>query len=194
MEKPIIALYGAFDRFNFGDILFLTVARHYAPEVIIEKGDWRPYGLVDSDLRDRGGFKNFAISHLIHDKPMAPGSMLIVPGGEVLTASITSLYRCLFTDFHEPDRTFASLIRSRLGKKEDLTKRAMNRLGVPWKYPFVPMENQIPGNPLTAFLGVGGRTLSQFSPDNQQQICSALSSAKYLSVRDPLTHKALIES
>lgn len=198
MTNPIIAFYSAFDRFNFGDLLFPVVARHYAPKVLIEKADWHFYGLVDSELQDRGGSKVTAIKHLIDGKPMPDGSMVIVPGGEVLTASIKGLYQCLFTDLYKSNKTLLCHIKGIIGKRDDAEKlamkQAMNRLGVPWVYPFVPQSNWIPGSPLTAFIGVGGQKLPKIRSDRRQKIYSALSGVEYLSVREPLTQNMLVQS
>jgi hypothetical protein len=192
--KPIVALYGAFDRFNFGDLLFPVICRHFAPPEMQEQMEWRHFGLVDNDLRHKGGAKVDPIGMLLRRDPMPPGSMVIIAGGEVLTASASTLYGFLRDDLDKVSRSLAARIVRRIMGTQNRDQRAMRRLAVPWAFPLVPSRRDIPGSPPLAFLCAGGQGLSKLQPKQAGKIISNLRGASFVSVRDQDTHSTLLRA
>ena len=61
MERKTINIIGAFDRYNYGDLLFPIVIEKYIKENkkdLLEKYDLRYFGLVESDLSSVGNNKS----------------------------------------------------------------------------------------------------------------------------------------
>lgn len=89
MKEKNIALIGAFDRYNYGDVLMpLVLSRHFRLHYPYEVNlDY--FGLRSNDLRNIGGVKCRAIKDFY--KHIDSYDAVIVVGGEVLAASYSSM-------------------------------------------------------------------------------------------------------
>ena len=83
-EKKII-LYGAFDRYNYGDILIPTILSKYLKENGFMNIEY--CSIKNVDLTHFGGFK----CNVLYPQHIPKNSTLIVSGGEVLNVDWTSI-------------------------------------------------------------------------------------------------------
>lgn len=186
-----IAFYGAFDRFNYGDMLF---------PIILEKAlaDWHPeyerrlYGIIKSDLSAYGGKPTESVESLFSENNLDDGSIVIVVGGEVLSPTWFEIYNCLVPETLEPmmKALHRSVPREYLRKiRPDLGKTNLVQ-------PFVidPLDFNRRVN--IAFNSVGGVQISSPSYPRSllRSLLSKLSNAAYLSVRDSKVRDFLIKT
>lgn len=186
-----IAFYGAFDRFNYGDMLF---------PIILEKAlaNWHPdyerrfYGIIKSDLSAYGGKPTESVETLFSENNLDDGSIVIVVGGEILSPTWLELYHCIFPETLEPvmkalhrsvPREYLRKIRPDLGKTNLV-------------HPFVIDPLDFPGRVSVAFSSVGGvQIISPSYPRSLlRSLLSKLSNAAYLSVRDSKVRDFLIKT
>ena len=83
-----IALVGAYDRYNYGDILL----PHIITDVYKGKYKCDYYALIDSDLSNIGGFKTNSIKRLYSDNHKYKA--IIIVGGDVFASSWFGMYIC----------------------------------------------------------------------------------------------------
>lgn len=176
-----IAFYGAFDRFNYGDMLF---------PLILEKAlaDWHPeferrfYGIIESDLSAYGGKPTESVEKLFSEDNLEDGSIVIVVGGEVLSPTWFGIYNCLVPESLEPmmralrrsvPQEFLQNLRPALGKA-DLT------------HPFVIEPFDFNKKVSVAFNSVGGVQIcsTTYPKSLLRSLLSKLNNSAYLSVRD----------
>ncbi len=191
--KPILGLYGAFDRVNFGDLLFPEVVARLAPPSIQNRYECVHFGLRSINLTELGGQVVRPIQELLTDRPLPPGSLIVLVGGEILTAPIDALLSCIYPHHAPQLKNFWLRVLRKL-EFSNSAKSAMRRLGLPWILPFVPRAHQIPTHPGIAFLGAGGQRFDALNPSMKKWIVDALREAVFSSVRDPLTHRATAAS
>ena len=176
--QSYIALYGAYERDNFGDILFLKVAeRLLAPWPIV------PLSIISGDMIDEADAVVVSGSAWFEHCPsdFLP-SALIVVGGEVLS---WSLIDALTSDLDPDER--------RLFLRGNSTERAFIAKTMAWRsgnLGYVPMLHQLVGNvrhriPF-ALNSVGGAKMNRQAALFDEAL-RALNEADYVSVRDALT-------
>jgi hypothetical protein len=81
MQARLLILFGAFDRHNFGDMLFAHIAKRLIPKRLIPDTRTVFAGLAARDLRAYGGHEVVALSSLPKEERVA----LLHVGGEILT-------------------------------------------------------------------------------------------------------------
>lgn len=133
----MIYIYGAFDRFNYGDLLFpkiLQIAFKSANIAFPVK----LLGLVEADLTSNGGDCVEPVSKYINQFNL--NDILIIAGGEVIGASITDLYfslrksRFLF---------FLNKLAGKAGLKNFVSPFCKLLLDLNLQYPYLLDENQV---------------------------------------------------
>ncbi|WP_418320794.1 polysaccharide pyruvyl transferase family protein [Piscinibacter sakaiensis] len=185
-----ISLYGAYDRLNYGDILFPLVINFYLKQRGFA-GDLRFYAPTRSDLRTYGGVQTRSARDLRLDaRTLAdagrPG-VLIVAGGEVLSATWGGFIASLLpNDF--------------LGRVERVARRLIGdkpfahlyaRLfDFPSLLPFVISDDDFPSQKV-AYNAVGGSHLSKVDTFVRNESFRRLAKVSYLSVRDNKTKSIL---
>jgi hypothetical protein len=191
--KKNIAIIGAFDRYNYGDLLFPIIIelylknfyKEYLPEYEINY-----YGLKESDLSIYGGKITKSIKELFVKNNMPNDSILIVSGGNVLPARLSDMH----LDLQENrlilfiNKVFRKLIGINIYEK--LLKKNLNiDNGFPWIY----SKKDFSENVSIVYNTVGGASLNKLKAKEQDFIKQKLKSSDYLSVRDKSTKNNLIE-
>jgi len=178
-------LFGALDRFNFGDLLFPVLLSR-----LLGSDGERPFkavGLRHSDFSSLGGMPTDSMSALLRPGGIEPGSRIILAGGEILTAQAYLMLRYLLPlGLWVPARLLEhTLPRSWLN---EISRRLV---GAPGELPFViaPDDFQVPVT--IAFNAVGGCTLSSLGHEQGRWLAKKLSQAAYLSVRDHASQRNL---
>ena len=182
-------LYGPFDRFNFGDILFPIVLKKNIEQILDNKNikyDIKVCSVIDSDLTKDGGFKTKSLqkARIIKEKNVA--NHLIVCGGEVITASWTSTLRLLSSD---KKRLLYSIMKLAYGKSR-FNNYAKNSLLGKSKLPWLIEKKDFKFDTIS-YNAVGGTSLKTVNDYEKNCILKILSNCNYLSVRDPNTKKSI---
>jgi hypothetical protein len=180
-----VALIGAFDRFNFGDLLFPHIVEHELRRCGID-ADYRCYSLRPADLRSRGGVLTRPLAEL-RGQRLPPGSVAIVAGGEVLSARWLDAWLGLAG----PRRSLAAKIGSRLvgaGAVDAVCRRLLRGdRPLPWVVGGADLGHDLP----VLFNGVGGTGIDRLPAPLLEAARARLERAAFLSVRDPQTKAAL---
>lgn len=178
-QRPTL-LFGAFDRHNFGDLLFPHIAAALLPG-----RELRFAGLAARDLRPWGGHRVEALAALAREFAGQPVDVLHV-GGELLTCDAwEAAVMLLPADAVQP--TVARLD----GQPAERLAWARGVLGIADRAPYVAGRDLFPQARLL-FVAVGGMDLDTRDPALRAEVLAKLRAADYLSVRDRRT-RALLE-
>lgn len=172
-----INIYGAFDRFNYGDLLFPIVIQKALDERLGEQ-HYAYYGLIDSDLTYFGGVPTTAIRRRLRAAPLSnQKDVFIIAGGEILSTTMYYIHQCLVNN--ELSRKVFSRLREMFGGdfSNALSRYLLARELV---FPFIIDKSLLPGVSCVIYNAVGG-LLSEEVPTLMQQY---LRHADYISVRD----------
>lgn len=181
-----IAIIGAFDRMNYGDLLFPVVLtehllKHYGSSVEISY-----YGHCHSDLTPFGGFITKPLRHLFSSKELPDGSVIIVAGGEVLAANwIDTLYYLL------GKKPWWQRLANRLVGPIAETILIRRYLGCRNIFPYLLRKSDFSKPLAIIYNAVGGANLATRNKSFQQSVASILKDADYLTVRDQSSIKIL---
>ena len=185
MQKKI-AVLGAFDRFNYGDLLFPIVIEKVLNLYKIDcQIDY--YGLIKSDLRQYGAKPTSSIRMLFEKTNLPEGSILIVAGGEVLSAKWINMYLHLLHGIpkyilYGINIIFGENISSKISRYQ-----LGSRLQLPWIISPLDFSSSVK----VIYNTVGGVGLLSLTPNYQNVVKEKLSKATFLSVRDGKTKDAL---
>jgi hypothetical protein len=170
---PPPILFGAFDRHNFGDLLF--------PHLLAALLPGRTFGfagLAERDLRAFGG-------HRV--TPLAPGAThLIHAGGELLTCTAWQAAVMLRTPAEAAER-----IARYDADPAAAAAWAARELGTARAMPYVAGRDTLAPGGRLIFNAVGGVEWDFLSAAQREEVKTALRSADWLSVRDHVTQAAL---
>ncbi|HBQ3761289.1 TPA: polysaccharide pyruvyl transferase family protein, partial [Klebsiella quasipneumoniae subsp. similipneumoniae] len=132
--KYTIVLYGAFDRYNYGDNLMPILFEMYMvknhPD-IEQRANFIYASIQDSDLSCYGCKPTIAMNRLL-DIPS--GSTVVVVGGEVLGANVGTLY----THVQNSLLVTQALRFIRKLSPSLLNRIALRRYKAVWEYPYIP--------------------------------------------------------
>ena len=187
-----INIIGAFDRYNYGDLLFPIIIEEYIKKYepkLLEEFEVEFYGLVESDLSKVGGKKTKALRDL-YSKKLEDGSMTIVSGGDVLPARISSMDIDLSSSNLQ---VIVKKIKRKLKGIEKFEETSKKNLGVNYNFPWV-LDKKHFDNSYIAYNAVGGSTLDKLSYAEYGAIKRNLSKSDYISVRDRKTFDNVVES
>ncbi|MEM9292017.1 MAG: polysaccharide pyruvyl transferase family protein [Acidobacteriota bacterium] len=192
-RRPRVVIAGAFDRFNYGDLLFAHTATAALREAGLSEAEVEiQYGaLRDADLRSVGGVEAFSLDSILAGAPKRP-TALVVAGGEVLHARWTDAYSALTS----APQAIALKVAHRLGVgslADRYSRRALCPVSTnPRPLPWILEPSTLQVEILTvAYAGVGGCRLDQLPPPLRQRARRGLGAAGYLSVRDAATAEHL---
>lgn len=186
MEKQI-AIYGAFDRFNYGDLLFAIILKIF----FAEHREFRIsfYALIDSDLSRYGGKPTDSVNKLFDPQNLADDSIVIIAGGEVLSANWFLLHSYLL-----PSQAgfFLKLAKKIIGNSllDELCKK---KFKVKHLLPFVLSPDDFHSKVKVAYNSVGGIGLTGLSEKYQLDVTRKLRNSSYIAVRDYLTKKTITQ-
>ena len=174
MSAPTLLL-GAFDRHNFGDLLFPHIAAALLP------GSWLIFaGLAERDLRPFGGHRTHALAHLAAELGNMPVRIIHV-GGEILTCEAWHAALML----QSPAAVPALVARLDAHPAERLAW-ARSTLGLASLAPYVAGRRLFPRAQLL-HVGVGGANLALSPPALRAEVTEALREAAAVGVRDRQT-------
>lgn len=183
--KRQIAIVGAFDRNNYGDILMPIVFKRYFEKKykkIFSKYELKFYGLQDSKMAEYGGYDTNALSNIYNNNLI---DYAIVIGGDTLPCRYGNMYIHLIDDpkkvkkYQFYDRYFRFIF-------EKYAKKKLNCLHVrPW---ILDLEKY---NIKTIYNTIGGLLTKRKLLFHKREITDALKNSLYLSVRDNGTKKYL---
>lgn len=173
--KRIVVLYGAYDRYNYGDNLMPILLEKYVKKFHTEKLkeiDFAYSSIKSSDLSNYMCMPTVAMRDLL-DIPS--GSTVIVVGGEVLGASVGILYT------HVQDSLLVTKFLRLINRISPslLNKFAKSYYDAVWDYPYIPDKRSFKNNVKVIFNTVGAKP-----PVSQR---NNIKNSDYISVRDDRT-------
>lgn len=170
-------LFGAFDRHNFGDLLFPHLLTALLPGRV-----FRIAGLAARDLRVFGGHR---VSPLVN-AAAAPPAYLIHAGGELLTCTAYEAAVMLL----DPAEAAAAIARYD-SDPDAATHWAARQLGTARRVPYVAGRDAVAPSGRLIFNAVGGVEWAHLPAAARAESARALRQADWVSVRDHLTQSAL---
>jgi hypothetical protein len=177
-------LFGAFDRHNFGDLLFPHIVARMLPHCgLLYAGlaarDMRLYG--GHTVRSVHGFELSSVERTVH---------VVHAGGELLTCDAWEASVMLSTPAE-----VRSALASENAWNEDRLAWAHSRFGFPTLAPYVLSKESIPHINVSrvCFNAVGGVDLEGRDPLLRAQVLTALKAADDVSARDRTT-QAILEA
>lgn len=178
------ALLGAFDRFNYGDLLFPIVvqnemAQHSpATEVAI-------HALVESNLSRYGALKTQSLTALYQADALRAGDAVIFAGGGTIGVDWNYMHANLL------GRTgnLALYYLKRIVGQTVADGLSRRYFGARAPFPWVAGPEDFPVSVKVAYNAVGGSEFAHLSQDVQARILERLGKASYLSVRDAETRR-----
>ena len=175
-HAPPVVLFGAFDRHNFGDMLF----PHVLARMIADR-EVRTTGLVARDLRAQGGHQVEALAQL-----RAQAVDLIHVGGEILTCDAWEAGVMLQSP-DDAQRIVATQEHDRFGW-------ARRVLGTRALAPYVLSKEALPPGSRVLFHATGGVGLNTRDTALRDEVLARLAAADDVSVRDKYTRAVLEKS
>lgn len=170
-----LVLFGAFDRHNFGDLLFPHLMTALLPGQAFEFS-----GLATRDLRAFGGHRVSALG----ERPK-PASLIHV-GGELLTCSAWQAAVMLL----DPAEAAAAIALND-DDPAAATEWAARQLGTSRSMPYVAGRDVLVPSGRLIFNAVGGVEWTFLAAAQREEVKTALGQADWVSVRDHVTHDAL---
>jgi len=183
-DKTNVIAYGAYDRHNYGDLLFAIVLKHYL------EADGRFRVLIaatkQSDLSSYGALPTIALKKALEATRQQDKTLLIVAGGECLTAQWESIIGYLAPQaIYYPIKASPYLIGHR-----QFIRLSRAFTSIPSDLPLVLGERELPGYQVM-YNSVGGNEISRKKPLIHAAIERNLKDCTYVSVRDRETSAEL---
>lgn len=189
MRSDLFHVVGAFDRFNYGDVLFAHISE-YVIRSAVPDAEIRFYGTHASDLRPEGGVRTGTLRDLYRAKTAQP-SVIWVAGGEVLGS-----------------RWFAMSEHALSSDMAKMSRRVRRRIGLEWPDRFFHLLSATPNllpwvfdpddllaatgtRPRVVYNSVGGLNAGQVPGRVGAWQTQSLAKADWLAVRDTGTQAVL---
>ncbi|HKI34884.1 MAG TPA: polysaccharide pyruvyl transferase family protein [Gemmataceae bacterium] len=183
---PRVAVLGAFDRFNYGDLLFPVVLEH-ALRAYGCRWPLAFHATAGSDLRRCGGYRTRPLRDLVQPGALPDGSAVIVAGGEVLDARWTPTLETLLPG---PVAFVVRRVRNRCGEEaSDALCRWL--AGTRLEFPWVLRPADFSARVRVAYNCVGGSRVGTLPAPLRDRLFEKLAGADFLSVRDGRTRDEL---
>lgn len=177
-----VLIIGAFDRYNYGDLLFpLVIERQLS-----SYGDnfqFEYFGLVESDLSSVGGLPTKGLQKFYKacSDPTDPVHVIIA-GGEALGVTWNSLYAALNPLFQRINKR-----HSKVNRVLDLNGWTRKIIKGKTTLPFVFDKNDFAGVQTVILNSLGGSGLNSATFEKYDFLKEKLRNADYFAVRDQLT-------
>lgn len=175
-------LFGAFDRHNFGDLLFPHVIARMLPHC-----DFLFAGLVERDLRTHGGHRVGAFAQVARSLRERTVNLIHV-GGELLTCDAWEAAVML-----SPQDQLQKTIAGFADWSQDRLAWARDKFGVAALAPYTLAREAFPQAAQVFYNAVGGVDLNVRDPAMRAEVMAHLNAADDVSVRDAKT-KALLDA
>jgi len=169
-------LFGAFDRHNFGDLLFPHIAA-----ALLQDENLIFAGLAERDLRAYGGHQVQALARLAAAWGEQAVNIIHV-GGEILTCDAWQAAVMLL-----PPEQAQDIIARLDSRPQQRLAWAQDRLGIPDLAPYALSRQLFPQAARVIYNGVGGVDLAQRDAALRCEVLAKLKAADRVSVRDQLT-------
>ena len=183
------AIIGAFDRFNYGDLLFPLVLREYLKQSS-STAELGFFAAIHGDMSGFGGVVARPRSELRGFLDSGPAS-LIVSGGEVLAARWSNTISSLD---QVPERAIYQIL-GRAVSRQWADRLARRRLTARTELPWVFLPTELPSAIKVAYSAVGGSSLGEPKRRHQlERVREAARFATYFSVRDERTWNIITEA
>lgn len=169
-------LFGAFDRHNFGDLLFPHITA-----ALLGRNDLIFAGLAERDLSCYGGHRVVALAGLAAAWDGRPANIIHV-GGELLTCEAWQA-AVMLQPPHEVQETIAHFDRH----PEERQEWIQSQLGVSALAPYTVPRGLFPGASSIVYNAVGGVDLGALEPAMRAEVLANLKAADAVSVRDRQT-------
>ena len=185
--KKKIAILGAFDRFNYGDLLFPVVLEKVLNQAEMDDFTIEYYGMCQSDLSKFGGKTTHPIDQLFAKGNLPADSVVIVAGGEVLGATWFKLHRYILSQ----QLSLPLRVCNKLFNHELLDSVSRKAFGLNLLAPFVvgPDDFNLPVK--VVYNTVGGSSLKYCSERHRKKVIGKIAKAHSVSVRDWESKKLL---
>lgn len=179
-ERIPTLLFGAFDRHNFGDLLFPHVAA-----ALLGSEQMLYAGLAQRDLRALGGHETAALARLAADWGERPLN-IVHAGGELLTCDAWQAAVMLQT----PEQAQTAIAQYDRDQAARLAW-ARRELGLPDLAPYTVAPGSFRNVHALAYNGVGGVDLDTCDEPLRAEALTKLAAADFVGVRDHITHATL---
>ncbi|MEC3879774.1 polysaccharide pyruvyl transferase family protein [Parapedobacter sp. 10938] len=181
-----IFIIGAFDRFNYGDLLFpLVIEAQLA--TYGQSFDTRYFGIIESDLSALGGKPTDDIQAFYRACRESTGhTSVIVAGGEAVAVTWSSLLLALNSTFKRTRR-----FHHYINKVIDLNAFAKRRLHGETALPFVFTASDFAGVDRVIFNSLGGSEIDPATFNRFGALRDKLRGVDYFAVRDEATQRNL---
>lgn len=191
MQHYRIAILGAIDRFNYGDLLF----PHIIESALAEQGldvSFRYFGLVKSDFLHKGGKPTESLNTFYKCCKLREIDVVIVAGGESFGTSWSRLYG--FTN-----RVFLRLSQSRLARFVSFERLARKIVHAQSDFPFIFTRSELGIHQPILLNSLGGHHFKKESSPAIDLMIQRLNNIEYVSVRDRdtftgLQHKGVLHA
>lgn len=181
-----IASLGAYDRFNYGDLLFPILAAMEFRE-LNPNAKLSVHALVESDMSQYGALPTKSLRALYKRDALKSGDAIVFVGGGIIGVD------------------WANMLQNLLGRKANLGIYYAKRLlgsqlsnhicryyfGAKSPFPWVAGPEHFPVPVSVAYNAVGGSELGNLAPALRDQTLRCLEKATYLSVRDAETRRVI---
>ncbi|NDV09465.1 polysaccharide pyruvyl transferase family protein [Rhodococcus sp. IEGM 248] len=177
MTPPNVVSVGAFDRFNYGDLLFpLVLDSRWAA---LSEGTLSHYALWGARGKGWGTARSGSARDLRRCLTEQSPTGCIVAGGEVLSATWYDLTR------HSVPSGFDLAVAAlhRTVPRRQLSRVCRVLAGGMWDLPLVP-DTATSGRMPVVYNAVGATSVDTLSVDDRSRVLGSLRAAEYLSVRD----------
>ncbi len=185
--KRKVALLGAFDRYNYGDLLFPILTRNAFSEHSPE-ADVAIHALVESDLSRFGAASTQSLRALRRRGALRQGDTVVFAGGGTIGTGWVGAHSNLLG--RAGNLQIYYLVRL-LGKASANTLCRLY-LGGAAPFPWVAGPDEFPAAVNVAYNAVGGSEFANLAPQVQDRVLTRLRKAAYLSVRDARTKELLV--
>ncbi|MFA6972719.1 MAG: polysaccharide pyruvyl transferase family protein, partial [Gallionella sp.] len=177
-DSPFVPtiLFGAFDRHNFGDLLFPHIAA-----ALLDEKNLIFAGLAERDLSCYGGHRVRALAQLAADLKERPAKIIHV-GGELLSCDIWQAAVMLLP----PDKVQQTI--AHFDKRpEQRLEWAKDQLGISALAPYTVPRSLFHRESRIIYNAVGGVEFNECSADMRTEVLANLMTANAVSVRDRQT-------
>ncbi len=184
--KKKVVLLGAFDRFNYGDLLFPIVVNN---EITANNNHIQSevYALAKSDLSRYGALKTSPLKLLYKHNTIQEDDVIIFAGGGTIGADWLHMHSNLVNS----TGNLALYYLMRVCGNKFANKFSQYYFGGRTLFPWVAVPSDFSKPVKVAYNAVGGSELANLNKDAQAHILNDLTKASYISVRDAETKRLL---
>ena len=177
---PPVLLFGAFDRHNFGDLLFAHVVSALLPgrQLVFA-------GLAERDMRGCGGHRVASLRQLVavwRERPLT----LFHVGGELITCDNWQAAVMLLQPEEAP-----AIVAHFDAQPEERQRWAREQLGIDSLAPYSVSRALFPHAATIVYNAVGGVALDECDPALRAEVLANLAGANAVGVRDLATQTVL---